>query len=115
MKKIIIFLLLSVSIFGKLNLKVIYSNPTDTGITMERVQKFNSEGGTVPLEDSTITETKVKTKTNNISNQKIENVVYVTKSGKKYHRKGCSYLKSVGGSYPLKEAEALGYEACRRY
>lgn len=38
-----------------------------------------------------------------------------TKSGKKYHRKGCTYLKSVGGSYPLKDAEALGHEACRRY
>lgn len=45
----------------------------------------------------------------------LDTVVYVTKSGKKYHREGCVYLKSIGGSYPLKEAEALGYEACSRY
>lgn len=40
MKKIIIFLLLSVSIFGKLNLKVIYSDPTDPGILIERAEKL---------------------------------------------------------------------------
>ncbi len=45
----------------------------------------------------------------------INDVVYVTKSGKKYHREGCRYLKSIHASYPLKEAEALGYEACSRY
>jgi endonuclease YncB( thermonuclease family) len=58
---------------------------------------------------------KNKTISNNSSSKNLDSVVYVTKSGKKYHRKGCTYLRSVGGSYPLKEAEALGYEACRRY
>lgn len=41
--------------------------------------------------------------------------MYVTKSGKKYHREGCRYLKSVYKSYPIKEVEALGYGACSRY
>lgn len=45
----------------------------------------------------------------------IDGVVYVTKTGKKYHRKGCRYLKSVYRSYSLKEAEAKGYEACSKY
>jgi len=40
--------------------------------------------------------------------------VYVTKTGKKYNREGCEYLKSVAGSYSIKEAEAKGYIACRR-
>lgn len=45
----------------------------------------------------------------------LDAVVYVTKSGKKYHREGCSYLKSIYKSYPIKEAESLGYRACSRY
>lgn len=58
---------------------------------------------------------KNKTTSTSSSSKNLDFVVYVTKSGKKYHRKGCRYLKSVGGSYPLKEAEALGYEACSKY
>ena len=49
------------------------------------------------------------------SSDSLDTVVYATKSGKKYHRRGCRYLKSIHASYPLKEAEALGYEACSRY
>lgn len=111
MKKIILFLLLSVSIFGKLNLKVIYSDPTDTGILMERAEKINSEGGRVPLQESTKTETKVETKTKSMSNQKIENVVYVTKSGKKYHRESCRYNKN-STAMSVGEARDLGLGAC---
>lgn len=107
MKKIIIFLLLSVSIFGKLNLKVIYSDPTDTGITMERAQKFNSE----EFEDSLEQEIEDDKITENISNQKIENVVYVTKSGKKYHRKSCRYNKN-STAMSVGEAIGLGVGAC---
>ena len=58
---------------------------------------------------------KSKKTIENKSNEKIEHIMYVTKSGKKYHRKGCVYLKPVGESYLLKEAEALGCEACSRY
>ena len=31
------------------------------------------------------------------------------------NKEGYVSLKSIGGSYPLKEAEALGYEACSKY
>lgn len=44
----------------------------------------------------------------------LDRVVYVTKSGKKYHRAGCEYLKSVAGIYTIKEAEARGYTPCRK-
>ena len=39
------------------------------------------------------------------------NIVYVTKSGDKYHRRNCSYLKS---SYPMHKNEAIekGYSRC---
>jgi hypothetical protein len=39
--------------------------------------------------------------------------VYVTRTGKKYHREGCRYL--VRGKVPmtLKEAKAKGYAPCK--
>ncbi len=39
-------------------------------------------------------------------------VVYVTKTGKKYHRSGCKHLKSI---IPIEidEARRLGYEPCK--
>ena len=56
-----------------------------------------------------------KNGTSKKTTKSLDSVVYVTKSGKKYHREGCRYLKSIHASYPLKEAEVLGYEACIRY
>lgn len=44
-----------------------------------------------------------------------ENLVYVTKFGKKYHREGCRYLKSVADSYTREEAEGRGYTACSQF
>jgi endonuclease YncB( thermonuclease family) len=46
------------------------------------------------------------------SSQKIENVVYVTRTGKKYHRSSCRYAAKATRSMPISEAEALGYGAC---
>ncbi len=46
------------------------------------------------------------------SSQKLENVVYVTKSGKKYHRSTCRCAAKATRSMPRSEAEALGYGAC---
>ena len=49
----------------------------------------------------------------NESNQKIENVVYVTKNGKKYHRSTCRYAAKAITSMPRSEAETLGYQPCK--
>ncbi|WP_321330515.1 thermonuclease family protein [uncultured Ilyobacter sp.] len=46
------------------------------------------------------------------SSQKIESVVYVTRTGKKYHRSTCRYAAKATRSMPRSEAEALGYGAC---
>lgn len=40
--------------------------------------------------------------------------VYVTKTGKKYHTSGCSYLSRSCISIELKEAQNLGYTPCSR-
>ena len=43
-----------------------------------------------------------------------DTVVYVTETGSRYHRWDCSHLKSIGASYPISYAEALGYSPCSR-
>ena len=42
-------------------------------------------------------------------------IVYVTRTGKKYHKDGCIYLKYKYLEYKVSEAEALGYTPCSRY
>jgi len=41
-------------------------------------------------------------------------VVYITKSGEKYHREGCQHLRKSARSIPLSEAVEKGYEPCKR-
>lgn len=40
--------------------------------------------------------------------------VWVTKSGTKYHKEGCSALRGGGASMTLKEALSSGLEACKK-
>ena len=42
------------------------------------------------------------------------NLVYVTKSGKKYHQPGCSYLRGGGTSMKLSDAQSKGYTPCSK-
>lgn len=42
------------------------------------------------------------------------NVVYVTRTGKKYHRYGCQYLKDSCIEKSLSDAIAQGYTACSK-
>jgi biopolymer transport protein ExbD len=39
--------------------------------------------------------------------------VYVTRTGKKYHRDGCRYLAASKIAISLKDAKAKGYTACK--
>ena len=39
--------------------------------------------------------------------------VYTTKSGKKYHKSSCHYLKYSKNAIPLDKAKALGYTPCK--
>jgi hypothetical protein len=39
--------------------------------------------------------------------------VYVTRTGRKYHRDGCRYLAASKIAISLKNAEAKGYIACK--
>lgn len=46
--------------------------------------------------------------------QKKEQTVYITKTGAKYHRGSCSYLRKSKIAISKKEAIANGYGACSR-
>ena len=39
--------------------------------------------------------------------------VYITRTGKKYHKAGCRYLKQSKIPVKLKDAKANGYEPCK--
>jgi len=56
--------------------------------------------------DATVENTSVKQ--NAVSTQ----TVYITKSGTKYHRSGCTYLKSSKIPISLEDAIKRGYDAC---
>lgn len=43
-----------------------------------------------------------------------EETVYVTKTGEKYHRSGCGYLRQSKRAIELTEAKAAGYTPCSR-
>jgi hypothetical protein len=45
---------------------------------------------------------------------KNEEIVYVTKRGKKYHKEGCPYLKSSKMMVSLEQALMEGKEPCSR-
>ncbi|MCM1363831.1 MAG: hypothetical protein NC122_06010 [Faecalibacterium sp.] len=56
--------------------------------------------------------------TKNQSDASTENdsfsTVYITASGKKYHRDGCSYLSSSKTAISISDAKSKGYSACSR-
>lgn len=56
------------------------------------------------------TTTKTTTSTTNTNSA----VVYVTKTGEKYHRAGCSYLKNSKIEMSLSDAKNKGYTACSK-
>lgn len=53
-------------------------------------------------------------KQENAHTQKQEEIVYVTKTGKKYHKAGCPHLKGKKNVTAMTKSEAirLGYTAC---
>lgn len=48
-----------------------------------------------------------------LSETRKEAVVYITKTGKKYHRSSCRYLSNSKLEVSLKDAKKNGYEACK--
>lgn len=78
----------------------------------------NSEEETL-LEDNSSSKTNTTTSKNDEKTQETKqninsSIVYVTKTGKKYHKAGCSYLKESKIEMTLENAKNKGYTACKK-
>lgn len=47
-----------------------------------------------------------------VKTQKKESIVYITRTGHKYHKHGCRYLRRSCMPTPLSKAQELGYTPC---
>ena len=47
------------------------------------------------------------------SEQPKEQIVYITRTGKRYHRQGCRYLSKSAMPMSLKDAKQQGYTPCK--
>lgn len=102
----------------KLTDKKIKAHRTDKDGTIHAI----SDGKTIKFEtiksdkktNATANSAKKTTaiSSNTKSEDKKEEVVYITKSGKKYHKAGCKYLKSSQIKISKKEAIKKGYTPC---
>ncbi len=60
------------------------------------------------------TTTVKKVTTTEAANQDASLIVYVTETGEKYHRDGCSYLSKSKIESSLADAKAEGHTPCSR-
>jgi hypothetical protein len=74
----------------------------------KREARFYSNGYITPIQPSTTINNTVTTKPT------ITNIVYITKTGKKYHRSGCSYLKNSCIKIDKAKAISQGYTPCSK-
>ncbi len=74
-----------------------------TGATSEEFEEAKTEA-------SEITEEKETSKAEALKGEKC----YVTDSGTKYHKKGCSYLKKSASELDVEAAIVSGYTPCSR-
>ena len=112
----------SLVIFGVLSLIIINrcSNKLDDAYQRGRSFGYNvgfSEGYEDGRKERSVSapvggSVSYETPTRSASNEKTT-IVYVTRTGEKYHKAGCSYLKSKI-EMSLEDAQKEGYEPCSR-
>ena len=81
-----------------------YSLNKNTSTIQSNAPPVVAETNPEPVQEETVVEAPVT---------QSDVIVYVTKSGSKYHRYGCSYLKSCI-EITLSSARSSGYDACSR-
>lgn len=79
----------------------------------EKGYRVGSDALAASLEDR-IQEAQSTRRSTSNSTQTTSQTVYVTATGSKYHRSGCSYLRQSCYSISLDDAKARGYTACSR-
>ena len=93
------------------------TNKTTSQNTKSQTQTNKSTSSSTSSNSSSNKSSTTKNKSNkSTSNSSIDqnSTVYITKSGSKYHRNGCSSLRKSKISITKKEAIARGYGACKR-
>jgi micrococcal nuclease len=76
---------------------------------LEIIQKLQNQSVTGKIDQKTTNQQTVARQ----SNQATPVTVYITNSGKKYHKQGCSFLKGQGKPISIEEAKQKGFEACK--
>lgn len=64
--------------------------------------------------DTAASDTPTKENTATKSGESGEHMVWITKSGQKYHEDGCQSITQGAQQIPLEQAEASGKEPCKR-
>lgn len=109
----------SLFLFSKLLSLAWYNLEAEKGILEEKNKELDTQIENLSKEASTKNTTQNNTSINNTQTYTTtENtnsaIVYVTKTGKKYHSAGCSYLKNGKIEMTLTDAKAQGYTPCSR-
>ena len=79
----------------------------------EQVEQLKKTSSTKSSTSNTITSTQ-KTQTSTTTQNTNSTIVYVTKTGEKYHKPSCSYLRKSKIQMNLSDAKAQGYTPCSR-
>lgn len=82
-------------------------------ITVETENKTTEKAASITTNDSTATNATVK-KQETSTTQPIATTVYITKTGEKYHKDGCSSLSKSKIAISLSDAKAKEYEPCSK-
>ena len=96
------------------------TTPAETSETEESKTESKAESSdssssskTYYEENSYDKSSEVSNKTDNYSNDRNEDIVYITSTGKKYHRNHCRTVKGESSEIRRGDAESQGYDACK--
>ena len=79
----------------------------------EQVEQLKKTSSIKSSTSNTTTSTQ-KTQTSTTTQNTNSSIVYVTKTGEKYHKSSCSYLRQSKIQMNLSDAKAQGYTPCSR-
>ncbi len=103
------------------NTKLLDNEKKISELQQEEKQKLNTQIEELKKTSSTISQNKstaAKTSTSSTAKTSAQNtnstIVYVTNTGKKYHKSNCSYLKKSKIEMSLSNAQSSGYTPCSK-
>lgn len=98
----------TLSLLKKNNIKTYRTDENGTIIATSTGSKITFSAKATDLSNANTSDSNKDDATSNKSN-----VVYITDSGNKYHKSGCSYLKNTKTKTTVEKAKNAGYEPCK--